>query len=57
VVNAFSGKDILSFAKGDFMNTSSRNASKQIMRRALDFHLGNKTLNIRKYLIENEAKQ
>ena len=57
VVNTFSGKDILSFAKGDLISTSSRNASKQIMRRALDFQLGNKTLNIRKYLIENEAKQ
>jgi DNA repair protein RecO (recombination protein O) len=57
LVNTFSGKDILSFAKGDLISTSSRNASKQIMRRALDFQLGNKTLNIRKYLIENEAKQ
>ena len=57
VVNTFSGKDILSFAKGDLISTSSRNASKQIMRRALDFQLGNKTLNIRKYLIENETKQ
>ena len=55
-VNIFSGEDILSFSKGDFANTSSRNASKKIMRRALDFHLGNKTLNIRKYLMENEAQ-
>ena len=50
-------QELLSFAKGDLISTSSRNASKQIMRRALDFQLGNKTLNIRKYLIENEAKQ
>lgn len=57
VVNTFSGKDILSFAKGDLISKSSRSASKKIMRSALDFHLGNKTLNIRKYLIENEAKQ
>jgi DNA repair protein RecO (recombination protein O) len=52
----FLGKDILSFAKGDLANTGSRNASKKIMRRALDFHLGNKTLNIRKYLIESGAQ-
>jgi DNA repair protein RecO (recombination protein O) len=56
MTNSFSGQDILNFAKGNLVNASSRNASKRIMRRALDFHLGNKTLNIRKYLIENEAK-
>jgi len=56
MTSSFSGKDILNFAKGNLVNPSTRNASKRIMRRALDFHLGNKTLNIRKYLIENEAK-
>ena len=56
VAGSFLGKDILSFAKGDLANTGSRSASKKIMRRALDFHLGNKTLNIRKYLIESGAQ-
>jgi hypothetical protein len=35
----------------------SRKSAKKIMRRALDFNLGNKTLNIRKYLIEKEGSK
>lgn len=48
--NHFSGKDILNFSKGNLENTDSRKASKQIMRQALDFHLGSKSLKIREYL-------
>ena len=46
----FLGKDILNFSNGDLSEKDSRMASKQIMRLALDHHLGNKSLNIRKYL-------
>ena len=46
----FSGKDIINFSNGDLVDQDSRLASKQIMRLALDHHLGNKSLNIRKYL-------
>ena len=46
----FLGKDILNFSNGDLSEKDSRLASKQIMRLALDHHLGNKSLNIRKYL-------
>ena len=50
---SFSGKDILNFKKGNFEKKETRDASKIIMRIALDYHLGNKTLNIRKYLTKN----
>ena len=46
----YAGKDINSFADGDFEKKTTRDISKSIMRKALDYHLGNKTLNIRKYL-------
>ena len=46
----FLGKDILNFSTGDLTEEDSRLASKKIMRLALDYHLGNKSLNIRKYL-------
>ena len=46
----FLGKDILNFASGDLTEPSSRLTSKKIMRLALDYHLGNKSINIRKYL-------
>jgi recombinational DNA repair protein (RecF pathway) len=46
----FLGKDILNFSTGDLTEEDSRLASKKIMRLALDHHLGNKSLNIRKYL-------
>ena len=46
----FLGKDILNFYSGDLTEVDSRLASKKIMRLALDYHLGNKSLNIRKYL-------
>tara|TARA_B100000401_G_scaffold280213_1_gene191367 strand:+ start:1865 stop:2593 length:729 start_codon:yes stop_codon:yes gene_type:complete len=48
--NVFSGRDIINFSKGDLLEESSRIASKRLMRLALDHHLGNKSLNIRKYL-------
>ena len=48
--SVFSGKDIINFSNGDLSDQGSRLASKQIMRLALDHHLGNKSLNIRKYL-------
>ena len=48
--NVFSGRDIINFSKGDLLEESSRIASKRLMRLALDYHLGNKSLNIRKYL-------
>ena len=47
---SFSGLDIINFKKGNFEKKETRDASKIIMRMALDFHLGNKNLNIRKYL-------
>ena len=37
----------------NFEKKETRDASKIIMRMALDFHLGSKTLNIRKYLTKN----
>tara|TARA_B100001173_G_scaffold120079_1_gene104336 strand:+ start:1010 stop:1735 length:726 start_codon:yes stop_codon:yes gene_type:complete len=46
----FLGKDILNFSSGDLTEQDSRLASKKIMRLALDYHLGNKSINIRKYL-------
>ena len=46
----FLGKDIINFSSGDLTEKDSRLASKKIMRLALDYHLGNKSLNIRKYL-------
>ena len=46
----FLGKDILNFSSGDLTEEDSRLASKKIMRLALDYHLGNKSINIRKYL-------
>ena len=50
---SFSGLDIINFKKGNFEKKETRDASKIIMRMALDFHLGSKTLNIRKYLTKN----
>ena len=47
---SFSGLDIINFREGNFEKKETRVASKTIMRKALDFHLGSKTLNIRKYL-------
>jgi len=41
------------FKKGNFEKKETRDSSKIIMRMALDFHLGSKTLNIRKYLTKN----
>ena len=52
-VKLFSGKDIINFSKGDFEKKETRDSAKFIMRQALDFHLGNKSLNIRKYLTKN----
>ena len=46
----FPGEDIINFSEGDFEKKTTRNHSKIIMRIALDYHLGNKTINIRKYL-------
>ncbi len=50
---SFLGQDILDFSQGQFEKKATRDASKIIMRLALDYHLGNKTLNIRKYLTKN----
>ena len=50
---SFSGLDIINFRKGNFEKKETRDSSKIIMRMALDFHLGSKTLNIRKYLTKN----
>ena len=46
----FSGRDILNLSTGNFSSPDTLLASKQIMRQAIDFHLGNKTLKIREYL-------
>jgi recombinational DNA repair protein (RecF pathway) len=51
--NSFLGQDIINFSEGKFEKKTTRDASKIIMRSALDYHLGNKTLNIRKYLTKN----
>jgi len=48
--NRFEGKDIINFSRGDLSSSSTRKASKEIMRRALDFHLGPKKIKIREYL-------
>ena len=48
----FSGKDILNFADGDLSSSQTRKASKNIMRSALEKHLGERVLNTRKILIE-----
>ena len=50
---SFLGQDVLDFSQGQFEKKTTRDASKIIMRLALDYHLGNKTLNIRKYLTKN----
>ena len=49
----FAGEDIINFSNGNFEKKATRDCAKTIMRKALDFHLGNKTLNIRKYLLKN----
>ena len=49
----FAGEDIINFSNGNFEKKATRDCAKTIMRKALDFHLGNKTLNIRKYLSKN----
>ena len=51
--NTFLGQDIINFSEGKFEKKTTRDTSKIIMRSALDYHLGNKTLNIRKYLTKN----
>ena len=48
--NYYTGKDIINFSKGDLSSPETLLASKQIMREAIDFHLGNKPLKIREYL-------
>lgn len=48
--NHYTGKDIINFSKGDLSSPQTLSASKQIMREAIDFHLGNKPLKIREYL-------
>ena len=48
--NYYTGKDIINFSKGDLSSPETLSASKQIMREAIDFHLGNKPLKIREYL-------
>ena len=48
--NFYLGRDIKGFAAGDFEKKTTRDSSKTIMRKAIDYHLGNKQLNIRKYL-------
>ena len=48
--NNFSGRDILNLSTGNFSSPDTLLASKKIMRQAIDFHLGNKTLKIREYL-------
>ena len=48
--NSYHGKDIINFLKGDLTSPDSLLASKQIMREAIDFHLGNKSIKIREYL-------
>jgi recombinational DNA repair protein (RecF pathway) len=50
---SFLGRDIIDFYEGRFEKQAVRNSSKTIMRIALDYHLGNKSLNIRKYLTKN----
>ena len=50
---SFLGKDIIEFSEGKFEKKSVRLSSKIIMRTALDYHLGNRSLNIRKYLKKN----
>ena len=48
--NCYNGKDIINFSKGDLTSPDALLASKQIMREAIDFHLGNKSIKIREYL-------
>ena len=55
--SAFLGQDIINFSVGDLRSVKTRRASKSIMRKALDFHLENKTLNIRKYFIKKKKKK
>ena len=43
-------EDIINFSRGDLSSSSTRKASKKIMRQALDFHLGAKKIKIREYL-------
>ena len=46
----FKGEEIIKFSRGDLKKIETRKVSKQIMRQALDFHLGNKNVKIREYL-------
>ncbi len=48
--NNFKGKDIINFYKGNLSDSETLSSSKQIMREAINFHLGNKSLKIREYL-------
>tara|TARA_Y100000590_G_scaffold121738_2_gene139392 strand:- start:37 stop:744 length:708 start_codon:yes stop_codon:yes gene_type:complete len=48
--NNFKGKDIINFSKGHLSDTETLTSSKQIMREAINSHLGNKPLKIREYL-------
>ena len=51
------GKDIINFSRGDLSSSSTRKASKKIMRQALDFHLGAKKIKIREYLSLKEQRR
>ena len=53
----FKGKDIINFSRGDLSSSSTRKASKKIMRQALDFHLGAKKIKIREYLSLKEQRR
>ncbi len=48
--STFYGTDIINFSESNFEKKTTRDSAKTIMRKALDYHLGNKTLNTRKYL-------
>ena len=48
--STFCGTDIINFSESNFEKKTTRDSAKIIMRKALDYHLGNKTLNTRKYL-------
>ncbi len=47
----YQGKDILNFSEGMLDSADTLIASKGIMRKAIDFHLGDKPLRIRDYLL------
>ena len=49
-IKGIRGEDIVNFSRGNFEEISTRRSAKKIMREAIDFHLGNKKLNLRKFL-------